>query len=95
MQGSLGKPIIVVNVPGAAGNIGRLAWAQLPMAILSGYGLLVHPRCERRGLRTPVPMYERFRGNRAARPQSALDCSKKAIPADDLKEFIGWLKANP
>jgi tripartite-type tricarboxylate transporter receptor subunit TctC len=96
MRKSLGQPVVIENVAGADGSVGvgRLARARpdgytidlanMPAHVLNGafYSL-------------PYDVLNDFA------PISPLVISpnvlfaRKGIPADDLKELIAWLKANP
>jgi tripartite-type tricarboxylate transporter receptor subunit TctC len=96
MRASLGQPIIIENVAGANGSIGvgRVARAapdghtlvigQWNTFVANGalYALQYHLQndFEPIALLTETPL---------------LVTAKKAMPANDLKEFIAWLKANP
>jgi len=96
MRASLGRPVIIENVTGAAGSIGT---GQVARAAPDGYTLISG------GLNTHVinPAFLALRYNvlkdfepialTASVP--LLIVAKKAMPANDLKELIAWLKANP
>ena len=97
MRTSLGQPVITENVAGANGSIGV---GRVARATPDGYTLVI-------GLRDthvlngamyalqydvvtgfePVALLSSSRG--------ALIVAKKAMPANDLKGLITWLKANP
>jgi tripartite-type tricarboxylate transporter receptor subunit TctC len=96
MRDSLGQPVIVENVPGAAGSIGvgRVARAppdgytigigQWDTHVLNG---AVHPLTyDLLGDFEPISLLP-------SNPQ--LIVAKKSMPADDLNGLIGWLRANP
>ena len=97
MQKSLGQPIIIEDVGGAAGTI---AAGRVARATPDGYTLLIGP-----GLSTHVinPAIYNLSYDVVAdfEPVGLLSIvpnmlvSKKAVPADDLKGLIAWLKANP
>jgi tripartite-type tricarboxylate transporter receptor subunit TctC len=96
MRASLGQPLIVENVPGAAGTVavGRVARAardgytvslgNISSHVLAGavYALQYDVLKDLE----PVALL-------ASNPQ--LIISNNAIPANDLKGLIAWLKANP
>jgi len=96
MRASLGRPVIIENVTGAAGSIGT---GQVARAAPDGYTLISG------GLNTHVinPAFLALRYNvlndfepialTASVP--LLIVAKKAMPASNLKELIAWLKANP
>ena len=96
MRAELGQPVVLENVAGAGGSIGlgRLArsapdgytinvgnWSA---HVINGaiYSLLYDPKTDFE----PIALL-------AQAPQMVV--AKKATPADDLKGFIAWLKANP
>jgi tripartite-type tricarboxylate transporter receptor subunit TctC len=96
MRVSLGQPVIIENVAGAAGSIGvgRVARAapdghtisigQLGTHVLNGavYAL-------------PYDLLTNFEPVSPIASYPWLIAAKKAMPADDLKGFIAWLKVNP
>lgn len=98
MQKSLGgRSVIIENVAGAAGTIGA---GRVAHATPDGYTLLIGP-----GLSTnvinPVIYKLDYDPSKDLAPVGLL-CfvpnmivSKKDVPADDLKGFVAWLKANP
>ena len=97
MRASLGQAIIIDNVPGANGTlgIGRVARAKpdgYTLAFSASFathvvnGAIYALPYDVVGDFTPVALV-------ADNPQLIL--AKKAMPARDLKELIGWLKANP
>jgi tripartite-type tricarboxylate transporter receptor subunit TctC len=96
LRASLGQPVIIDNVGGGAGRIGAGRGAR---AAPDGYTLVAGSagtHMANGALYTlnydvlkdfePVSLL-------AAAPQ--LIVSKKTMPANDLKELIAWLKANP
>jgi len=96
MRGSLGQPIVIENVAGASGSIGvgrvaraapdgyTLTLGNWPTHVINGavYALPYDLRTDFE----PVSLI-------ANNPQ--LIVAKKAMPAQNLGEFIGWLRANP
>jgi tripartite-type tricarboxylate transporter receptor subunit TctC len=96
MRTSLGRQVIVENVTGAAGSIGT---SQVARAAPDGYALISG------GLNTHVinPAFLTLHYNvlndfepialTASVP--LLVVAKKAMPPNNLKELIAWLKANP
>jgi tripartite-type tricarboxylate transporter receptor subunit TctC len=96
MHGSLGQPVVVENVVGASGTIGVGRVAGAPA---DGYTLVLGTWA------THVlngPMFAlKYDLQRDFEPISLVSndplliVAKKAVPAENLKEFIAWLKANP
>jgi tripartite-type tricarboxylate transporter receptor subunit TctC len=96
MRGSLGQPVIIENVTGAAGSIGT---GQVARAAPDGYTLIFG------GLNTHVvnpaflslqyDVLKDFEPIALTATVQLLIVAKKAMPANDLKELIAWLKANP
>ena len=96
MRASLGRPVIVENVTGAAGSIGT---GQVARAAPDGYTLIFG------GLNTHVinpaflalhyDVLNDFEPIALTASVPLLVVAKKAMPANNLKELIAWLKANP
>src|SRR5262249_14946530 len=96
MRASLGRPVLVENVTGAAGSIGS---SQVARAAADGYTLISG------GLNTHVinPAFLALQYNVVSDFEPValtasvplLIVAQKAMPANDLKELIAWLKANP
>jgi tripartite-type tricarboxylate transporter receptor subunit TctC len=96
MRASLGRAIIVENVTGAAGSIGT---GQVARAAPDGYTLIFG------GLNTHVinPAFLALHYNvlndfepvALTATVPLLIVAKKSMPANNLKELIAWLKANP
>ena len=96
MQAILGQPIITENVAGASGSVGVGRLARAPadgytfdLGSFSNHvvnGATYQLSYDVVKDFTPVTIV-------AAIPQMIV--GKKAIPAGDLKELIGWLKAHP
>src|SRR5262245_2948902 len=96
MRASLGQPVIIENVTGAAGSI---AVGRVARAAADGYtigighwgthvvnGATYALQYDLLNDLTPIALL-------ASTP--SLIVSKNAVPAKDLKELIAWLKANP
>jgi tripartite-type tricarboxylate transporter receptor subunit TctC len=96
MRASLGQPIIVENVGGAGGSIGlgRVARAS-PDGYTLGLGYwathVINPAIY------PLP-YDPVKDFEPIAPiatNPAVIVSNNALPAENLRELIAWLKANP
>jgi tripartite-type tricarboxylate transporter receptor subunit TctC len=96
MKGSLGQTIIVENLPGAGGTLGvaRVVRAAPDGATLSVGNWATHVS----SAATYPVQYDLLRD---LEPVAKLAdtplwmVAKKALPAADLKQLIGWLKAHP
>jgi tripartite-type tricarboxylate transporter receptor subunit TctC len=96
MRGSLGQPIIIENVAGAAGSIGV---GRAVHAAADGYTISVGT------VTTHVligalyalsfDLAKDFEPVAQHSTEPLLIVGKKDFPANDLKELIAWLKANP
>jgi tripartite-type tricarboxylate transporter receptor subunit TctC len=96
MRASLGRPVIVENVTGAGGSMGT---GQVARATPDGYTLIAG------GLNTHVinPAFLALHYNvlndfepiALTATVPLLIVAKKAMPANNLRELIAWLKANP
>jgi tripartite-type tricarboxylate transporter receptor subunit TctC len=96
MRGSLGQPVIVENVTGASGSIGtgRVARAG-PDGYTLGLGNLSSHVVNGAVFKLPYDVRTDFEPVSLLTTQPLLIVAKKAMPANDLKELIAWLKANP
>jgi tripartite-type tricarboxylate transporter receptor subunit TctC len=96
MRTSLGQPLVIDNVSGAAGRIGTGRGAN---AAPDGYTLIAGSAGTHMANGALYPLnYDVLKDFEpvsllAATPQ--LIVSKKTMPASNLKELIAWLKANP
>ena len=96
MRASLGQAILIENAPGANGSVGvgRVARARPDGYTLSigtwnshvGNGALYSLQYDLLNDFEPVSLISTF---------TYLIVTRKAIPAQNLREFIAWLKANP
>ena len=95
MRVSLGQPVIIENVTGASGSIGT---GRVARAAPDGYTLSLGnwPRTSStaRSMRS-VRCVNDFEPVALLVDQPQLIVAKKTMPANDLKELIAWLKANP
>ena len=96
MRASLGQPVIIENVTGAAGSIavGRVARAAPDGYTLSigNWGTHVLNGAL---YALPYDLLKDFEPVALLSSNPLLIVAKKAMPADDLKGLIAWLKANP
>jgi len=93
---SVGRPVVVVNRPGAGGQIGLEA---LKAAAPDGNTLLVTPDASLviRPLTMKVPPYDPINDFAAVAHVGAQDYAfavAAAVPAKDLAEFASWARAN-
>ncbi len=96
MRSSLGQPVIVENVAGASGTIGvgRVARATPDgyTAVLGNWAthVLNGPM-----FTLPYDLIGDFEPVALVSNDPLMIVGKKALAANDLKEFVAWLKANP
>ena len=96
MRGTLGQPVVVENVTGAGGSIGVGRVAQAPG---DGYTLSVGNWSTH--VVNPVvyslkyDVVTDFEPVGMVTAQPLLILANSAVPANDLKGLIAWLKANP
>jgi tripartite-type tricarboxylate transporter receptor subunit TctC len=95
MRVALGQPVVIDNVGGASGTIGV---ARVIHATPDGYTILAGglPTNVLNGAVLSLP-YDPFDIQPIALTIRAplLVVARKSMPANDLKELIAWLKANP
>jgi tripartite-type tricarboxylate transporter receptor subunit TctC len=96
MRVSLGQPIIVENVSGASGSlgVGRVARA-LPDGYTLSFGNWATHVLNGAVLTLPYDVLKDFEPISLLVTESMLIVGRKNLPAKDLKELIGWLRANP
>jgi tripartite-type tricarboxylate transporter receptor subunit TctC len=96
MKASLGQPVIIENVAGAAGSIGVGRVARAPG---DGYTLSVGSSSSHvmngAVYTLQYDLMADFEPVALLVTEPQLILAKKAMPATDLKELIAWLKANP
>src|SRR5258706_997340 len=96
MRGSLGQTVIVENTAGANGNIGV---GKVARAAPDGYMLIIG-HWSTHVVNGAVyalthDVLKDFEPISLLTTNSYLIVAKNAVPANDLKSFIAWLKANP
>jgi len=96
MRTSLGQPIIIDNMGGAAGSIGtgRVARAA-PDGYTLGQGSLGTHVVNGAVRALNFDVVKDFEPVALVANGPQLIVARKTMPANDLKEFINWLKANP
>ena len=96
MKVSLGQPVIIENVTGAGGTIGtgRVAHAR-PDGYTLGMGQNVSHVTNGATYVLQYDLLNDFEPVALLSTTPLLFLAKKALPADDLKGLIAWLKANP
>src|SRR5258708_5163033 len=96
MQTSLGQPVMIENVDGSAGSVGT---GRLARAAPDGYtlGIGYWGTHVANGALYPLSydVVSDFTPISLLMESPLLIAANKAMPADDLKELIGWLKQNP
>jgi tripartite-type tricarboxylate transporter receptor subunit TctC len=96
MRGSLGQPIIIENVAGAAGSLGT---ARVARAATDGYTVVLGDWgthvVNGAIYALSYDVVRDFEPVALMTTNPALIIAKKAMPANDLVDLIAWLKANP
>jgi tripartite-type tricarboxylate transporter receptor subunit TctC len=96
MRTSLGQPVIIENITGAAGSI---ATGRVARATPDGYtlGMATWSTHVANAVLYPLQyeVLKDFDPVALVVETPLLFVAKKTMPASDLKELIGWLKANP
>ena len=96
MRGSLGQPLLVENIPGAAGSLGV---GRVARATPDGYTLIVGQWSTHVAnaaiYKLQYDTLADFAPIALLSNNPGLIVGRKNLPANDLKELIAWLKANP
>lgn len=96
MRGSLGQPVIIENVAGAAGSLGV---GRAVRAAPDGYTVSIGTSTTHMliGALYPLPfdLLTDLEPITQLASEPLLIAAKKDMPAKDLRELIAWLKANP
>src|SRR6266481_7298028 len=96
MRGTLGQPVIIENVAGAAGSIGV---GRAVRSAPDGYTLSIGTSTTHMltgGLYAlPFDLLKDLEPVIEIGSEPLLIVGKKSLPADDLRGLIAWLKANP
>jgi tripartite-type tricarboxylate transporter receptor subunit TctC len=96
MRMSLGVPVILENLAGAGGSIGvgRVARA-MPDGYTIGIGNSSSHVFNGALYTLPYDLLADFAPVSLLSSQPAMIVARRDLPAANLKEFVGWLKANP
>ena len=94
---SLGQPLVIENVPGANGTLGT---GRVARAKPDGYTLAFSASFSTHVVNgaiyaLPYDVVNDFEPVALVADDPQVILAKKAMPANDLKELIAWLKANP
>src|ERR1700722_6955388 len=96
LQGLLGQPFIIEDIAGAAGSIGV---GGVPRAAPDGYTLSVGQWSTHVAnaaiCKLPYDTLTDFQPIALLSSNPGLIVGRKDLPANNLKELIAWLKANP
>jgi len=96
MRRSLGQPVVIENVAGADGSIGsgRVARAR-PDGYTIEYGIASTHVLNGAFYSLPYDVLKAFAPIAPLAVGSPMILGRKMFPANDLRELITWLKANP
>ena len=97
MHKALGQPVTIENLPGAAGTI---ATGKVVHAAPDGYTLLIGPGFSTHVINPaiynlPYDAVADFEPIALLTTTPNVIVANKTVPANDLKQFIAWLKAKP
>jgi tripartite-type tricarboxylate transporter receptor subunit TctC len=96
MRTPIGQPVIIENIPGASGTIGL---GRVARAAPDGYTLVLG-NWATHVLNGPMftlsyDLQKDFEPVSLVSSDPLIIVARKSLPANNLKEFIAWLKANP
>ncbi len=96
MRGPLGQPIIIENVSGAGGSIGtgRVARAR-PDGYTIDLGITSTHALNGAFYSLPYDVLDDFDPISPLGTTAQVLYGRKAMPAEDLRELVDWLRANP
>jgi tripartite-type tricarboxylate transporter receptor subunit TctC len=96
MRASLGQPIVIENIAGAAGSIGV---GRAVRAAADGYTLSMGTSTTHALIGAlyalPFDLLNDLEPIAQLASEPLLIAAKKTMPANDLQELVAWLKANP
>src|SRR6195256_1891519 len=95
MRASLGQPVIVENIGGAGGSIGG---GRVPRAAPDGYTFDIgqwDPHVGSIIYKLDYDLARDFEPIALISTNPQLMVAKKDLPADNLKDLVAWMKANP
>jgi tripartite-type tricarboxylate transporter receptor subunit TctC len=96
MRPLLGQPVVIENIGGANGSIGA---GRVARAAPDGYALIIGNwnNFVANGALYALPynLYSDFKPIALLSETPLLVTAKKALPANNLNEFIAWLRVNP
>jgi tripartite-type tricarboxylate transporter receptor subunit TctC len=97
MRATLGQPVIIDNAGGATGisGMGRVARAK-PDGYTLAFSVSFSTHVVQGAIRKlPYDVVDDFEPVALVTDSPQVILAKKAMPADDLRGLIGWLRANP
>ena len=96
MQGALGQNVIIENIGGASGTLGTGRLVRAPAdGYTIGLGGWNHYVVNGAVYALPYDLLNDFAPVSLIVSGPQLILSRKTVPANDLKEFVAWLKASP
>ena len=96
MQSSLGQPIVIANVVGASGSIGGARGAHAaPDGYTLSFGTWSTHVINGAVMTLSYDVLKDFEPVSLVSDNPMMIVANKAVPANDLKQLIEWLRANP